>query len=107
MAQSVRERTSELAVLKTVGFSHRKVLALVLAESTILVAAGGAVGLLLGWAAVELGGDPSRGFLPVFFVPARFFAWGAAFMILVGVGTGLLPAARAMRLRIVDALRRV
>jgi putative ABC transport system permease protein len=107
MAQSVRERTSELAILKTVGFSHRQVLALVLAESTILALVGGGIGLLLGWLAVTFGGDPSRGYLPVFFVPPRFVVLGLAFMILVGLATGLLPAARAMRLRIVDALRRV
>ncbi len=106
MAQSVRERTGELAVLKTLGFSDRLVLALVLAESLGLAALGGAIGLLVGWLMVQLGGDPTGGGLPIFHVPPRDLALGAGLALVLGLATGTLPALRAMRLRIVDALRR-
>ena len=106
MAQSVRERTSELAVLKTLGFTDRRVLLLVLAESLALAVAGGAVGLGIGRLAVGLG-DPTGGFLPAFVMPARDLAAGVALVVLLGLGAGALPALQATRLRIVDALRRV
>ncbi|KAB2966211.1 MAG: FtsX-like permease family protein [Thermoanaerobaculia bacterium] len=105
MAQSVRERTPELAVLKTVGFTNGGVLALVLGESILLAVAGGGLGLMLGAAAVGAG-DPSGGFLPVFFFPGRDAVVGGFAVLALGVVTGLMPALRAMRLRIVDALRR-
>ena len=106
VAQSVRERTSELAVLKTVGFSHQLVLGLVLAESFALALVGGGVGLALGMLGVSAG-DPTGGFLQVFFIPRRDAIWGVVFVVLLGFVAGILPAVQAMRLRIVDALRRV
>ncbi len=105
MAQSVRERTNELAVLKTLGFTDRKVLGIVLAESLLLSGVGGGVGLLLGWLAVAMG-DPTGGFLAIFYVRGRDLVVGALIVIGLGLTTGLLPAIQAMRLRIVDALRR-
>lgn len=105
MAQSVRERTAELAVLKTLGFTNRRVVRLVLVESLVLSGLGGAAGLALGLALVGRG-DPTGGFLPFFYVPARDLAAGAGFVLLLGLASGALPALRAMRLRIVDALRR-
>ena len=107
MAQAVRERTSELAVLKTLGFSHGKVLGLVLAESCVLAVLGGALGLGLAWTIITLAGDPTGGFLPVFYFPGRDILSGIVLVLLLGFATGLLPAIQAMRLRIVDALRRV
>jgi putative ABC transport system permease protein len=105
IAQSVRERTAELAVLKTLGFSSGGVLALVLAESSLVGVAGGALGLGLG-ALLIAGGDPTGGFLPVFYLPERDVVVGAVLVASLGVVAGILPALRAMRLRIVDALRR-
>ncbi len=105
MAQSVRERTSELAVLKTLGFSDGKVLAMVLAESLTLGLTGGLLGLGLGWLLVGLG-DPTGGGLPVFYVPTARLLQGAGLALALGLITGLLPALQAGRLRIVDALRR-
>jgi putative ABC transport system permease protein len=106
MAQSVRERTNELAVLKTVGFTNRAVLGLVLAESCLLALVGGVLGLGLGALAIEAG-DPTGGFLPVFYFPGRDVALGAVFVLVLGFAAGLVPALQAMRLRIADALRRV
>ena len=106
MAQAVRERTSELAVLKTLGYGDRLVVGLVLAESTLLAAAGGGLGLALGAWLVSLG-DPTGGGMPAFYLPGRHVALGIAFILGLGLATGALPAGRALRLRIVDALRRV
>jgi putative ABC transport system permease protein len=107
MAQSVRERTSELAVLKTLGFSDTAILALVLCESLFIALTGGVLGLGLAWVIITFGGDPTRGMLPVFMLPARDVGLGIGLMILMGILAGVIPALAAMRLRITDALRRV
>lgn len=106
MAIAVRERTAELAVLKAVGFSDRFVLFLVLSESLVVAALGGAIGLGLA-KLFTLGGDPTRGMLPYFYLPPRAVLIGLALALCVGAASGLLPALGAMRLRVVDALRRV
>lgn len=104
MAQAVRERIPELAVLKTIGFSNRSVLLLVLAESIFLVVLGGAIGL--GIAAVLMPGvsAASGGIVQLPTVPGQTWLVGLALMLLIGIVVGLLPALRAMRLKIVDAL---
>lgn len=106
MAQSIRERTGELGVLKTLGFTDRGVLGLVLAESLAIAAAGGAAGLGLGYLLIDLG-DPTGGFLPAFVVPRGDLAAGGVLAVLLGLAAGALPAVQATRLRIVDALRKV
>jgi putative ABC transport system permease protein len=106
MAQSVRERTSELAVLKTLGYGDGLVLGLVLLESGVLTLAGATLGLGLAWL-VTSRGDPTGGYLPVFYLPPRDLALGVGLAVTLGLAAGLLPAFQAMRLRIVDALRRV
>jgi len=105
MAQSVRERTQELGVLKAVGFSNGEVLALVLGESLLLAVIAGGIGLALGYAMVSQG-DPTNGFLPIFFFPPEQLLVGAALIVGLGLASGVLPAVQAMRLRTVDALRR-
>jgi putative ABC transport system permease protein len=105
MMQSVRERTSELAVLKTLGYSNRLVLALVLAESLVLAGLGGGLGLALAWLLIQRG-DPTGGALPIFFFPPRDIVLGVGFAVLLGVATGIPPALQAMHLRVVEALRR-
>jgi putative ABC transport system permease protein len=105
MAQSVRERTSELAVLKTLGFTGGAILALVLAESLFIVLVGGGLGLATAWLFVQQG-DPTGGLLPIFRLPPRDVAIGVALMLTMGFLAGAAPALGAMRLRITDALRR-
>ena len=105
MAQSVRERTSELAVLKTLGFSDTSILGLVLTESLFIAFTGGLLGLGLAWLFVQ-GGDPTRGMLPIFVLPARDVAIGVGLMAAMGLVAGVMPAIAAMRLKITDALRR-
>ncbi len=105
MAQSVRERTSEVGVLKTLGFSNGSILALVLGESVLIAALGGAAGLGLAWLIVQQG-DPTGGMLPIFVLPGRDVVTGAALIVVLGLVAGALPAATAMNLKITDALRR-
>jgi putative ABC transport system permease protein len=105
MGQSVRERTNELAVLKTLGFSGGTILTLVLAESLFITVVGGGLGLGLAWLIVQ-GGDPTGGMLAIFTLPVRDIVLGVVLMVLMGVAAGVLPAVSAMRLQITDALRR-
>ena len=105
MAQSVRERTNELAVLKTLGFTGGRILALVLSESLFIVFLGGGLGLAVARMFVQRG-DPTGGLLPVFILPPRDIATGIALMLLMGLLAGVAPAMGAMRLSITDALRR-
>lgn len=106
MAIAVRERTAELAVLKAVGYSDRFVLLFVLAESLVIAAIGGGLGLLLS-KLFTLGGDPTHGLLPIFYLPSSALVAGFAVALGVGMASGIIPAISAMRLRVVDALRRV
>ena len=105
MAQAVRERMSELGVLKAIGFTDTQMLLLVLTEALVIAVVGGGIGLLLGYYAVQ-GGDPTGGALPVFIVPVRDRILGVVFVILLGLVSGLVPALQAMRLNAVEALRR-
>jgi putative ABC transport system permease protein len=104
MAQAVRERIPELAVLKTIGFTNRSLLLLVLAESVLLIVLGGLIGLAL--AAVLMPGvsAASGGAIQLPTVLPQTWATGLVLMVVIGVIVGLLPALRAMRLNIVDAL---
>jgi len=105
MTQAVRERTMELAVLKTLGFSNGLVLAMVLIESTVLAIVGGSLGLIVGAFMIRgLGGNSA--FLPPFVVNPNALAFGAVLCVVLGLLAGLVPATSAMRLRITDALRR-
>jgi putative ABC transport system permease protein len=104
MAQAVRERIPELAVLKTIGFSDRSVLALVLTESILLIVIGGTIGL--GIAALLMPGvsAASGGIIQLPTVLPQTWLVGLGLMIAIGVAVGLMPALRGMRLKIVDAL---
>ncbi|MGB6979530.1 MAG: FtsX-like permease family protein [Candidatus Acidiferrales bacterium] len=106
MAIAVRERVGELAVLKAVGFNDRFILYLVLGESLFIAAVGGVIGLGL-CKLFTLGGDPTQGFLQFFSLPNSALVTGILVSLAVGLLAGILPAAMAVRLRVVDALRRV
>jgi putative ABC transport system permease protein len=106
MAISVRERTAELAILKAIGFSNRFVLWYILAESVTIALLGGVIGIALA-KAFTLGGDPTHGMLPLFYLPIGRMFLGVAAALTVGAVAGLLPALSASRLRVVDALRQI
>jgi putative ABC transport system permease protein len=103
MMQSVRERTPELAILKTVGFSDRLVTVLVLVESVLLCVLAASLGLAAAaavfpvTAALGLGGSP---------LPLKVVALGLAIAVVLALASGLPPAWRAQRLVIADALAR-
>lgn len=100
MMQSVRERTSELAVLKTLGFSDGKVLGLVLIEALILCLFAAAVGILLAGGAFQA----MRTFLGNVSMPLVVIGLGAGAAVLLAFVSGFPPAWRAKQLNIVDAL---
>lgn len=104
MMMAVRERTSELAVLKTIGFSNRSVLGMVLAESVLLLLIGGVLGLALVSVLLPMVSTASGGALAL--PPVNLGNWlrGIGLMVAIGLLVGALPALRAMRLNIVDAL---
>jgi putative ABC transport system permease protein len=106
MAIALRERVRELAVMKAVGFSDRFVLALVMTEALVVAAAGGGIGLALA-KLFTLRGDPTGGLLPFFYLAPNAIVLGLALALAVGVASGIVPALTAMRLRVVDAMRRV
>lgn len=106
MMQAVRERTGEIAVLKTIGFSALGVLALVLAESVLLLLLGGVVGLALAGVIVPALGASSGGMLVLPPVAGATWLLGIVLAVAIGALVGALPATQAMRLRIVDALAR-
>lgn len=107
MAQSVRERTNEIGVLKTLGFSGRSILTLVLLEALLLTFAGGLLGLLIAYLAAGGMGEAIKDYFPLFRVGVSTFVVGILLMLVFGLITGAWPALTAMRLRIVDALRRI
>jgi putative ABC transport system permease protein len=107
MAISVRERTSELAVFKAIGFSDRAILFFVLAESLVIALIGGLLGLLLALLAVPALAKALNGLLPTLILAPTVLLLGLVVAIAVGLISGLLPGISAMRMRVVNALRRV
>jgi len=105
MAQAVRERTSELGVLKAIGFTDAQVLGLVLAEALLIAVVGGGIGLTIGALAVGAG-DPTGGALPVFVLRLPYVIAAIVCIVLLGIVSGVLPALQAMRMNPVEALRR-
>jgi putative ABC transport system permease protein len=103
MAQAIRDRIPELAVLKTIGFTNHAVLLIILAESVFLVVLGGLGGLVTAKLMLPAMSAATGGQLTL---PLTTKTWllGAVLMLLLGVAVGLPPAVRAMRLKIVDAL---
>jgi putative ABC transport system permease protein len=107
MAISVRERTAELAVLKAIGYSDRSVLFFVLAESLTIALFGGVLGLLLALGAIPVMGVALSGLLPNLILAPSVLVSGLVLALAVGMASGFLPGWGAMRLRIINALRRV
>ena len=106
MAQSVRERISELAVLKTLGFADKSVLGIVLSESILIMLIGGLLGLGVGWLLVKGLANTVGAFLPGVFLSPSAIVLALGLMIAAGMAAGIFPALKAMRLSIVDALAR-
>jgi putative ABC transport system permease protein len=104
MALAVRERTAEVGVMKTLGFSSVRVLAMVLGESLLLAFLG--AGLGVGAAAGLLAIMPSAGNMPPISLAPSVIGWSALIALALGLITGLAPALGAYRMRITDAFSR-
>ena len=107
MAIAVRERTSELAVLKAIGFSDRFVLLFVLAESLVIALFGGLLGLGLALLMMPGVAKALNGLLPALRLQPHILAMGLGVALAVGLIAGLLPAIGAMRMRVIDAMKRI
>jgi putative ABC transport system permease protein len=106
MAQSVRERTNEIGVLKTLGFTNAGVLGMVLVESVLVTVIGGVLGLAAAWWMGVQFEPVFRQYLPGFSLQWDAVLRGCSWMAALGLAAGAVPASQAMRLRIVEALRR-
>ena len=106
MSQSVRERVPELAVLKTLGFTDRTVLGVVLSESILIMMTGGLLGIGVGWMLVQGAAKQMGTFLPGIFLSPEAIGTAIAIMLGAGIVAGIFPALKAMRLSIIDALSR-
>jgi putative ABC transport system permease protein len=104
MAQAIRERIPELAILKTLGFSDRTVTAFVLGEALLLIALGGAVGMAGAVSVMPALNANTGGRFPPLFVDASTWLLAALIAVGLALAVGLPPALRVHRLRIVDAL---
>jgi putative ABC transport system permease protein len=107
MAISVRERTAELAVLKAIGYSGRRILIFILAESLVIALAGGLLGLALALLAVPALAKALNGMLPQLLLDPSILVLGLISALAVGIASGILPGLGAMRMRVVEAFRRV
>jgi putative ABC transport system permease protein len=104
LAQSIRERIPELAILKTLGFPDGKVTALVVAEAVLMLVLGGGIGMGAAAAALPVVNGGTGGRFPPLFIDAQTWVWALGIALAVAIAIGLPPALRARRLRIVDAL---
>jgi putative ABC transport system permease protein len=106
MALTIRERTREIGVLKTLGFTGGRILGLVLGESVLLALLGGLPGLALAALGAFLMRDSMANMMPGFAVTPGIALIGVALMMTLGLVTGIIPAVNAMRLKIAAALGR-
>lgn len=104
MAQSIRERIPELAILKTLGFPDGTVTRLVLAEAFTLLLVGGGLGMAAATVLLPLVNERTGGRFPPLFVAGETWLLALAITVVLGLAIGLPPALRARRLRIVEAL---
>ena len=104
MAQSIRERIPELAILKTIGFSDGRVTVLVLAEAVLLLLLGSGFGMLVATGLLPTLNQATGGRFPPLFVHPSTWLFALGVAVTLALVIGLPPALRARRLKIVDAL---
>jgi putative ABC transport system permease protein len=107
MMMSARERTRELAVLKTIGFSDRRLFGLMMLEAGLITVTGAAVGLGAAKLVYRATNFNAAGFLPGFDVTLSTLALGSGIALVLMLASGIVPAVRAARLPVVAALRDV
>lgn len=109
MAMSMRERTTEIAVLKAIGFSRRRVLVTILGEACSITLLGGLLGIFIGCICLELLHTLSSQFMPlsVFEMLGPWLVYLLTTAAGIGFVSGIVPAVRAAQLSVIDGLRRV
>ncbi len=112
IAMGVRERTSEYGVLRAIGFLPRHITIWIVGESLALGLLGGLGGLALAWPLINLGfsrfiEENMGGFFPYFRLETANMVLGLSLAALLGVGASMIPAWRASKIKVVDAVRRV
>lgn len=107
MAMTTRERTAEYAVLKTLGYGARPIAALIFGESLLITLLGCAFGIALIFPAASVFGQALSAYFPVFNVEMETVYLDIAAAVMVGILAAIVPARRAIRIRIADGLRKV
>ncbi len=107
MSNSVRERLSEFAVMRALGFGRRRLVRLVLRESGWIVGMGALLGLALGWRLCLMMAPAVGETLPYFVVTWQAVAAAVLLAALFSILTGILPARRVTALEVADTLRRI
>ena len=105
MVLAIRERTSEIAVLKTLGFSSPRIFKMILMESCILSFIGGLLGLGAAFMVVKGASEAMARFLPNLVLDQTIVLQALGYMLLLGLVTGIVPAIRALRLNIVSGFQ--
>jgi putative ABC transport system permease protein len=107
MALSMRERTTEIAVLKAIGFRSGLLLCMVLGESVIIALVGGLLGVSSGRGIYALAHQAVPQMFPLRSLPWDVMAYGLAIAAAIGLASGMIPAVLAARLSVVNGLRKV
>jgi len=107
MAMTTRERTSEYAVLKTLGYGSGPIAVLIFGESLMITMLGCALGIIFTFPVAAAFGQALSSYFPYFHVETETLYLDIAAAVLVGIIAAILPARRAIRIRIADGLRKV
>jgi putative ABC transport system permease protein len=107
MVLAIRERTNEIAVLKTLGFSSPRIFKMILIESCLLSFIGGLLGLGAAFVIVKGASAEMARFLPNLVLDQSIVLQALGYMLLLGLVTGIVPAVRALRLNIVSGFQGV
>ena len=105
MLMSMREQTTDVGVLKSLGFTDGSVFGLFMAQAMFLCLVGGGLGILIAWRTQPLIASAIEKMFPGYSITPKTFVLAAIVTVVLGALAGVLPAARARRLRCVEALR--
>ncbi len=107
MAMTARERISEYAVLKTLGFNGKHILGLIAGESLLIACLGGVLGMIFLIPVLHGVGVALKAWFPAFIIDPKTYPQAAATAVLVGILAAVFPSWRAIRVSIVNGLRRI
>ncbi|MEO6711126.1 MAG: ABC transporter permease [Planctomycetota bacterium] len=105
MLMSVREQTTDIGIMKSLGFTDGSMFGQLIAQALVLTAVGGGVGLVLAWASQASIATWMAAFFPGYVITANTFWIAVAITLGIGLAAGIVPAWRARNLRCVEAMR--